>query len=99
MTTYAKQRSLKEMKTNTAEDVLDAIQQASRFGQPQNLPTTIVERLIEKTWCVEDDLVLAYRDLQTPAQDRAIALYQIPFAIRLPDKWLKVRSQYGNPYI
>lgn len=87
------------MKTMAAEDIFDAIQKASRFGQPQNLPTTIVERLIEKTWCVKDDLVLAYTDLQTPALDRVVALYQLPFAIRLPDKWLKVRSQYGNPYV
>lgn len=87
------------MRLRDSDDILDEIQNASRFRSPKNVSTTIVDRMINYRWCTADDLVLAYSDLQNPDLDRVVAFFQLPFSIRLPDKWIKVRSQYGNPYI
>jgi hypothetical protein len=87
------------MKSKDAEDILGEIRTASRFRHPKNTATSIVDRLIGTHWCTEDDLVLAYNDLQQEDLDRVVVFYQLPFSVRLPDKWLKVRSEYGNPYI
>ncbi|MDX6444393.1 MAG: hypothetical protein QOH71_1467 [Blastocatellia bacterium] len=79
--------------------VLSEIREASSLGYSRTAPESIVERLMNANWCAQDDLLLAYQDLQKPDLDRVVAFFQLPFLIRLPDKWIKVKSQYGNPYI
>jgi hypothetical protein len=87
------------MKPKDAEEILDEIRHASRFRHPKSVDTSTVDRLISSHWCNEEDLILAYNDLQNPDLDRVVVLFQLPFLMRLPDKWLKVRSEYGHPYI
>lgn len=87
------------MKPKDAEEILEEIRHASRFRHPKSVDTSTVDRLISSHWCNEEDLILSYNDLQNPDLDRVVVLFQLPFLMRLPDKWLKVRSEYGNPYI
>src|SRR5690349_10136932 len=87
------------MTLKDSEEILEQLRLTSRFSQPTNVNTATVDRLIDSHWCSKEDLVLAYSDLQNPDLDRAAVLFQLPFSMRLPDKWLKVRSEYGNPYI
>jgi hypothetical protein len=81
-----------------AEKSFQAVKDASDFGRVPG-STSIVDRLVDNGWCTEDDLVLAYEDLRKPDLDRVTVLFQLPFVLKLPDKWLKVRSEYGNPYV
>lgn len=85
------------MKSKDREDILDEIRAASKFGYAENV--SIVDKLLNAHWCTEDDLLLAYEDLQKPGQDRVIIFFQVPFIVRLPDKWLRITSEYGNPYV
>lgn len=87
------------MTLKDSEEILEELKRASRFRHPKNVNTSTVDRLIDSHWCRNEDLVLAYTDLQSPDLDRAVVFFQLPFLMRLPDKWLKVRSEYGNPYM
>ena len=81
------------------EGVLTEIREASSLGYSKTARESIIDRLVKAKWCTQDDLVLAYEDLQKPDLDRVTVFFRLPFIIRLPDKWIKVRSEYGNPYV
>jgi hypothetical protein len=88
-----------EMRLKDKEDVLDEIRNASKLGYTKAISTSIVDRLIAAEWCKEDDLLEAYEDFQNSGSDRVIIFFQLPFLVKLPNKWIKIKSEYGNPYV
>lgn len=79
------------------EMTLDEIRHASRIGYSSKV--SIVETLLDAHWCQEEDLIFACETLQNSELDIAIAFFQLPFLLRLPEKWIKINSEFGNPYI
>ena len=79
------------------EMALDEIRDASRIGYSSKV--SIVETLIDAHWCEQRDLILAHETLQNSELDIALAFFQLPFLLRLPEKWMKIKSEFGNPYI
>ena len=74
---------------------LGQIRNASKPGYSAKI--SIADALLEAHWCEEDDLLLAYQTLQESDLDIAIVLFQLPFLIRLPEKWIPIRAEYGHP--
>jgi hypothetical protein len=87
------------MRLKDKEDVIDEIRNASKLGYTRAISTSIVDRLITAKWCEEVDLLEAYEDLQKSGSDRVTIFFQLPFLVKLPNKWIKIKSEYGNPYI
>ena len=85
------------MRQKDREEILEEMRSASKLGYAENV--SIVDKLINAEWCREDDLLLAYDDLQNPGFERVTIFLQLPFLVRLPDKWIKLKSTYGHPYI
>lgn len=79
------------------EAIIDEIRDNSRMGYPKEF--SIVDTLLEAHWCQEQDLALAYGILESSELAIAMACFQLPFVVRLPEKWIKLKSQYGFPYI
>lgn len=73
------------------------IRNASKIGYSEKI--SIVDALLEGHWCEEDDLLLAYQTLQDSDLDIAIVFFQLPFLMRLPEKWIPIRAEYGHPYV
>lgn len=85
------------MRQEDREEILEEIRNASKLGYAASV--SIIDKLMSADWCREDDLLMAYDDLQKPGSDRVTIFLQLPFLVRLPDKWIKIKADYGHPYI
>ena len=72
------------------------IRKASLIGYAENV--SIVDTLLDAHWCDDQDLYRAYETVQNEDMDLVVALFQLPFLIRLPEGWIRIKAEYGNPY-
>ena len=79
--------------------ILDEIKENSQIGYAKDI--NILNKLLEGIWCEEKDLIDAYNIVtqNNNINDTVIILLQLPFLVKLPEKWIKVKSEYGTPYI
>jgi hypothetical protein len=44
-------------------------------------------------------LIQAYKVVQEDGLDLVVVFFQLPFRVRLPEKWIKIQTDHGNPFI
>jgi hypothetical protein len=84
------------MKLDKSE-IINEIKSSSMLGYSNKI--SIIDVLLKACWCEENDLVKSYNIIDNADLDIALVFFQLPFLIKLPEKWFHVRSEYGNPYI
>ena len=59
-----------------------------------------LDGLLNEHWCEEEDLMLAGSLLSKDESiDNVVAFFQLPYRIKLPEKWIRLPKTKGNPYI
>jgi hypothetical protein len=74
------------------ESELDRIRNQSRYGYTRRSQISIVDRLLKAKWCEESDLLQAYKILKDSEESKSIVFFQVPFVIRLQEKWISMKK-------
>jgi hypothetical protein len=80
-----------------SSDIIERIRSISRTGSSK--PRSIVDTLLQSHWCETEDLERAYTIAENTEQPIAILFCQLPFRVRLPEKWIPISGLEGNPYV
>ena len=81
-----------------SETLLDNIRRASQVGFHSGA-TSIVDILLRARWCEEIDLFEAFNAIREEGLDLVAVLFQLPFVVRLPEKWTRLSTAHGPAYI
>src|SRR5436309_287815 len=78
------------------EEALDDIRHASALGRSEAAPS-VADSLVAMNLCTPRQLAEAYRLLGSGGVENAIAFFQLPFRMRIPenDKWFSLRREVG----
>lgn len=78
------------MTTSAHDSILDEIREACELDMNKGVPARL-DRLLHMGWCEPSALLVAL-DTLSSAEDESLAVgfCQLPFEVRLPDKWLKL---------
>lgn len=59
---------------------------------------SIVDKLVDSKWCTIEDLQTGFKCFGESGLDIVVIFFQLPFVIKLPPKWIKIKSQFGHPF-
>jgi hypothetical protein len=75
----------------------EQIYEKSRPGYAPN--ASVVDSLLKARWVHPDDLVEAFNVLEDGEPNRAIFFAQLSLEIRLPNEWIRLPSELGDPHL